>query len=174
MARQVFGGERAGIVGVGAYRYGRTRYLHLICSLTMGSTSGYIHGTLSLALPRVSDGAEWMQNLECVTPSCTHRTNSSGEGMSPPNPPTSAPVFCIKDMPELSWMCCEPRMLCQLVRLSPDQVEQAYLNAAGFPDLVKTKVRRRGAAVRSTSWLRLNHKSNGSFFFLFSVSLAST
>lgn len=94
-----------------------------------------------------------MQNLECVTPSWTQRTNNSGVGASPQNPPTSAPVFCISDIAEFSWMCCEPRILCQLVRLSPDQVEQAYLNEAGLPERVSTNVRLSGAAAWRTSWL---------------------
>ena len=96
-----------------------------------------------------------MQNLECVTPSWTQRTNNSGVGASPQNPPTSAPVFCMSDMAELSWMCWDPRMLCQLVRLSPDQVEQAYLNDAGFPERVRTNVRRSGEEACSVSWLKI-------------------
>lgn len=52
-------------------------------------------------------------------------------------------------------MCCDPRMLCQLVRLSPDQDEQAYLKAAGLPERVNTKVRRSGFAACSVSWLCL-------------------
>ncbi len=58
-------------------------------------------------------------------------------------------------------MCCEPRMLCQLVRLSPDHVEQAYLNDAGLPERVKTNVRRSGAAACSVSWLDLGCQSPG-------------
>jgi hypothetical protein len=91
-----------------------------------------------------------MQNLECVTPNWTQRTNNSGVRASPQNPPTSAPVLCVSDMAELSWMCCEPRILCQLVRSSPEQVEQAYLNEAGLPDRVRTNVRRSGAAAEAS------------------------
>ena len=94
-----------------------------------------------------------MQNLECVTPSWIHRTNNSGEGASPPKPPTSAPVFCMSDMADVSWMCCDPRRLPQVVKLSPDQVEQAYLKAATLAERVRTKVRRSGAAAWSVSWL---------------------
>ena len=71
---------------------------------------------------------EWIQNLECVTPSCTHRANSSGSGKGPPNPPISEPWLIMPDKQAFSWIACDPRKFFQLAS-SADILDKASVNS---------------------------------------------
>ena len=127
------------------YKNGRCSYRHLIASRTMGRTSGYcsirqrssgtdqltIQGVLVSAAPDASflfGLNEWIQNLECVTPSCTHRANSSGSGKGPPNPPISEPWLIMPDKQAFSWIAWDPRRFFQLA-LSAKSVGEAAVDS---------------------------------------------